>query len=573
MNRACLMTVLSFFLLCTSLVAQTEDEAARERQRKLVHLTDKLIAEAGELRLAENKAVIYAAVGQRLWDTDRKRAQGLFEESIAALLTAQAELELDRKKGLRYAAPDQSVRPNLLRTIAVKNASFALSSLYRTRPAAVQRAFGSAGKDSMIRGNGNEQYLVQNELNLEHYLVKLAAEQDPSKAVELLKASLKKGFTVETLNLLKKLHESDPSAAADLSNQIVAEVIRKISSRQGNIDYNLLQPGLGFLNEHLRERPETDLSFRFASADMKSLLDRLLSFVLEEGPRMQGRYYFYPLIQIAEKMRPDAVEKLRSLHRGSLSSGFSIHDDPRFGKLIHPETPIEQVLTEVPKLPLESRRQVYSNVANRLAAAGELTRARQIIADNFSDEALESAQAELTRQHVHHTINAGRFAEAEALIEQLEESARFPASISLAETIFYLNRTENKAQAVAVLERLRASVPTSPGTSTELSQLMQLIAAYSRIEPTAAFPIFESLIPSVNELTEASVKISAYNGSQNTRGGEIVIGSGWAGGIINDGSIVRGMAQFDMDRAIEAVKGFSRRELRVFLYQQLLEGL
>ena len=133
MNRACLMTVLAFSLLCTSLVAQSDDEAVRERQRKLVHLTDTLIAEAGELRLPENKAVIYAAVGQRLWDTDRKRAQGLFEESIAALLTAQAELELDHKKGLRYAAPDQPVRPNLLRTIAAKNAPFALSSLYRTR--------------------------------------------------------------------------------------------------------------------------------------------------------------------------------------------------------------------------------------------------------------------------------------------------------------------------------------------------------------------------------------------------------------------------------------------------------
>ena len=101
---------------------------------------------------------------------------------------------------------------------------------------------------------------------------------------------------------------------------------------------------------------------------------------------------------------------------------------------------------------------------------------------------------------------------------------------------------------------------------------MQLIAAYSRIEPTAAFPIFESIIPSVNELTDASVQISTYNGSQNTRRGEIVIGSGWGGRHHHDGSIVRGMAQFDMDRAIEAVKGFSRRDLRVFLYQQLLRA-
>ena len=137
MSRGSLSAVLACFLLFVSAGAQTEDEAARERQRKLVVLSEKLIAEAGEFSLPENKAVVFAAVGQRLWEIDRKRAQALFEQSIAALNSAQAEAEAERSRNVHNELiTGQSIRPNLLRTIAVKNAAFALSNLHRTRPPA-----------------------------------------------------------------------------------------------------------------------------------------------------------------------------------------------------------------------------------------------------------------------------------------------------------------------------------------------------------------------------------------------------------------------------------------------------
>jgi disulfide oxidoreductase YuzD len=517
---------------------------------------------------------VFAAVGQRLWEVDKKRAQALFEQSIAALLSAQAEAEAERSRNVHNELlTGQSVRTSLLRTIAVKNAAFALSSLQPTRPAALQRALAAnVKKDRRISGSGNEAYLVQNELALEHYLARLAAEQDPAKAAELLKASLKKGITVEALSLLKKLHEADPAGASDSAHQVVAELISKEFVKGRNIDNNLVQAGYTFLNDHLRDRPDSDQSFRFESADMKALVDRLISLVLDEAPRLQGRFYFYPLIQIADKMRPDAAEKLRRLYQNDPNRGFSPYEDPKVSKLMDAETPIEQVLTEASHLPVEMRRYVYSNASNRLVAAGQMGRARQLIADNFSDEALQTAQAELTRQHVYHTMNAGRFSEAEALIEELDESYRFSALISLADAIYYRNQKENKAQAFAVLERLRASMPSQPEKSSEMNQFMQLIAAYTRIEPTAAIPAFESLIPTINDLTDASIKINAYNGGHNIRRGEMVIAGGWTGGILTDGSVFRGMGQIDMDRSLEAVKGFSRRELRVFLYQQLLES-
>lgn len=574
MSRVSLSAVLACFLLFVSAGAQTEDEAARERQRKLIVLSEKLIAEAAEFSLPENKAVVFAAVGQRLWEIDRKRAQALFEQSIAALNSAQAEAEAERSRNVHNELiTGQSIRPNLLRTIAVKNAAFALSNLHRTRPPALQRAFaGNIEKDRKISGSGNEAYLVQNELALEQHLARLAAEQDPAKAAELLKASLKKGISGETLSLLKKLHEADAAEAAGLSSQIVNELIRKAPGSEGGFDYNLMQTGFAFLSDHIRERPETDASFRFASADMKSLADRLISLVLEEVPRQRGQFYFYPLIQIAEKMRPDAVEKLRNLHRTGPNNRVSIYDNPIVTKLLDNETPVEKVLSEAEKLPLDTRRYVYSNVSNRLVAAGEMGRARQLIADNYSDEALETAQAELTRQHVYHTMNAGRFSEAEALIEELEEPHCFSALISLADAIYYRNQKENKAQAFAVLERLRASMPSQPEKSSEMNQFIQLIAAYTRIEPTAAIPAFESIIPTINDLTDASFKINAYNGGHNIRRGEMVIANGWTGGILTDGSVVRGIGQIDMDRTLEVIKGFTRRELRVFLYQQLLES-
>jgi hypothetical protein len=566
--------VLMALFVCLPLYAQKEDEAAGERQRKIVSIAESLIADARQLTLPENRAVVLASTGSRLWVVDQKRAMNLFEDAVSELLAARAEAEIEHKKGRQNElVTGGSTRPSVLHSIAARNADFALKSLYRTRPAQIERALlTSSPKDTKIRTiSGNETHLAQNELALEQALLKMAADQNPERTVALLQAALKKGVTGEALNILRKLHESDPAAAAAMGSDVTSQLIRKGFAGGSQLDYNTIQVAQSFLTEHLRPRPATDKGFRFAASDMKALADKLVAFFLERGPEF-GYPYTQAILPIAEKMRPDAVEKLRELNRFSPRRGLTPHANEDYTRLMSHETPIEQIITEAPKIPVEMRRQIYHQAANRLVASGDTGRARQLLSDNFSDEALTNAQESLNYYHAHQLMNNGKFAEAEALINEFPEGNRFAALITLADSAFNRDQTENKAFAVGILGKAGMSIPSPLPTNTELQQMMQLIAAYSRIEPAEAFRLYEGIIPQINELSEATMVLNAFNGAHNIRRGEGVISSGGSA-IYFDGSSIRALSQKDFDRALALIGTFARREMRVMYKQQILESL
>jgi hypothetical protein len=576
MKKARSLSVLVILFVSYSIYAQQElDAAAVERQRKILALTESIIAETKGLRLPENRASVFAGLGNRIWEIDRKRSQELFRDAVAELIAAQADAESDRRQGRQTElVTGQSSRPTVLRAIANRDAEFALKSFYQTRPAAIERAMANgSARDGKIRGMpGSEAYLIQNELGLEQILLKQAADQNPEKAVALLQNAIKKGITGEALPLLQKLHEKNPAAASEMASEVVGQLMRKSFVVNGQPDYNSMQAAFSFLNEHIRSRSAADNGFRFATADMRSLMDKLVGFFLEKG-NQYGYPYSFQIVQVAEKMRPDVVEKLKEVERLAPRRGLSPFSDPNYSRLMNAETPIEQILAEAPKLPVELRRQAYQQTANRLMGAGDAARARQIINDNFSDEALANAKESLNWQQVHQLINNGKFAEAEALIEEFPDpNNRFSALVSLADAAYSRNIAENKNMAMGILSKAASYLPDRPENNNEMQQAMRLAAAYTRIEPAEAFRTIEGLVPYLNELTEASVVVNGFNNTHNIRKGETVMS---AGGSFNyvDGSVIRGLGQKDLERTLALVGSFTRREMRVGFLQLLLESL
>lgn len=565
----------AILFVCVPLFAQNQDDAAVERQRKITAVAESMISDARQLGLPENRAFVFANIGNRLWEVDPKRAQDLFEDSITELLAAQAEAEAERRKGRQgELLTSGSTRPHVLRTIAARNAEFALKGLYRSRPSAVETAILNANpKDSKIRSmTGGDAYLVQNELNLEQWLMRTAAEQSPERAVALLQAALKKGVGGDTLNLLKKLHEKNPAAAAEMGSEVVWRLLAKGFISGTQVDQSATQAALSFLAEHVRQRPPTDRDFRFNPGEMRSLADKLITFFYEKGSQF-GYGYGQQLIPIAEKMRPDAVAKIRELDRNTPRHGLWRNVDSDYSRLTNPETPIEQVLAEAPKISPEMRPQVYQSAAGRLVAAGETARARQILSDNFSDEALAEAQTNLNWHVVQNLINQGKFGDAEALIDQMPETTRFSAMISLSDAAFNRDSKENRSFSLGIISKAAAGIPLPLENSTDLQQIMQIIAAYSRVEPNEAFRIFEGIVPQLNELNEAAVVINAFNASQNSRRGELTLSNGGVNSVYIDGSVLRGLSQKDFDRAWTLIGTFSRREIRITFKQQILETL
>ncbi len=567
-------------ICCLGVFGQStdDDEVAKERLRRKELLIESISSDGRELRLPENRAILLARLGVKVWDIDQKRADDLFQDAITELLAAQAEVEAERLRGRQNdGLSNHNIRPQVLQMIAGRNADLALRSLFRTRPLAVERAMsGISSKDGKIRGSvGSDSYLAQNELNLEQTIARQAADQNPERAVALLQAVLKKGLTGDVLSLLRKIHERDPATAATLGSEAANRLGAKGFMAGDQVDYALVQTAISFLSDHLQKRAVSDKAFRFAPADMKSLADKLVSFFL--GRTAQPSYgYLQQVAPIVEKMRPDALEKITELSK--MPSGYygglrRTAADPEVAKLLNGETPIEEMIARAPNVPIESRAGIYQNAASRLVAEGNLSRARQIINDNFSDEALRSAQESLNWSYIHRTINEGKYGEAEVLIEEFNEPNRFSAMISLADAMYSRDMQANQSRAAGVLAKAAASLPPRPETSNEMQQFISLIAAYTRIQPNEAFRILDSLIPQINELTEASAIVSGFQSTYNFRRGEMLLTNASAFGVNIDGSIFRGLAQKDFDRTLALIGTFSRREVRVGFRQNLLDSL
>ena len=107
-------------------------------------------------------------------------------------------------------------------------------------------------------------------------------------------------------------------------------------------------------------------------------------------------------------------------------------------------------MSEAKKFPVNSRRQIYHTAANKLAQQGNLSRATEILTDNFDEDTLEEAIRNLNSQYSYTLMSAGRFSEAEAIIDGFPENTRVGALVNLA-TLFTGKSRENKSYAVAVL--------------------------------------------------------------------------------------------------------------------------
>ena len=557
-------------------LAQTSTEEAKEKERQKSDLLEQILADVPNLKLGENRAFVLAKVGNQLWETDEKRARSLFQNAVGELINAQILAEANRKSAAYQndLLNGQGTRPQILNIIASRDAELALEYLYKTRPAALAKAFSPqpAQKNSRIsEALTNNRYLAESEFNLEQSFIRLAADQNPERAAALLKESIKKGFSNETLNLLKRLYGKDAETANELASEIAEKLIRSKFTVEDQPHYQNVNAAVTLLTEFIREKTPAEKFVKFDDSQMRSLADKLISFYLNQ----EGSYYnHYQVIPIAQKFAPGSVEQLKKIQKSHPRHGPYVYYDPELNKIINGEATPEQMLAAAKKFPVMSQRQIYQQAATKLAQQGEMTRAIEVLNDNFSDDALEEAIRHLNVQHSYNLMGAGKFTEAERLIDEMPEGQRQTSYIYLANNIFQQNPSENKSQAVALLEKARVLISEKPENQTEMSQLMQIISAYSNIEPAKAFLLFEPLIPQINELADASVVLNGFQGGTSVRQGEFVMSQGMSYGFYGaDFSVFRAFLKNDFDRAMNLVNGFTRREIRIALKLQLAESV
>ncbi|MEO8648981.1 MAG: hypothetical protein ABI539_07435 [Acidobacteriota bacterium] len=561
-------------LAAGSLAAQQPDDKAKSRSAEKGILVEQVLGEIPNLRLAENRAGALARTGVLVCKSDPKLAAEIFRSSVSDLLSAQSFAEADRKN----PGPNQDLlnsqvtRPMILRMIAGCDAEFALQSLYKSRPTAVERAFAIPADAPPKLNNISPAYstLAQNEINLEQLFMRLAAEQNPDSTIDLLKASLKKGLSAETLSLLKRLNSKDPVAAAEMADEVIGRLMQTGFLSGNQPDRQAISLAGAILAEFARNKTPTETPIKFDPARVHSLLDRLVSFYVVNGKKY-GYSSFRNILPAADKLSPSAARQLRSLEATSRPT-VPGSQDSEFSKLLSTNPNADTLLAYARRASETNQRQAYFAAANKLADAGEYDRALAILNNTFSDETLENAIGSLNWYYVHLLMNKGRYSEAEQLIEQFGDNNRRAATVELAKALFRKDPVGNKNYAVTLLDKVRAELPARPETNFEMQQLVQLIVVYLDIEQSEGLRMFEPLIPLINDLSDASAMMWTFQGMLYVKQGEFMINQGFPYNLNLDPTIFRTMSQKDFDSTLKLVDGFNRREMRIWMKINLAEA-
>jgi hypothetical protein len=564
-------------LVCLVFGQKTESDE-KERARQRAALLDQIAADIPELKLAENRALAYARVGGMIWNDDQKRGRSFFLNAVNELMNAQASAETNHKASANQSEllTGQSTRPQILNAIASRDAQMALDMLVKTRPAAIAKALAiqpSQTSNKISNYSGNSNYLAQNEINMEQNFMRMAADQDPSRAEKLIKDALSKGVSGETLELLRKLAEKNSSEASDLASQVIDKMMQAKLIIDGQPNYQNSQMMVSFLNDDIAHQKPGDQALKFDPAQMRAMADRLISYYLDRGSQ-EASWLAYSITPIAEKYEPGTVDRIKTIAKNTGCRGCDEGYDPDVQKLLGDgDTTVAQLIAAGDKSPRNQRQQLYQTAANRMLEQGDMASARQLLSDKFSDDSLEEVLRGLDWQYTYTLINQGRFQEAEQMIDSFPEASRLGGLINLATTAYQRDPVTNKAYALAVIGKARDLIGDSPENSNEMQNLMQIVNTLTNMDPSEAIRVYESLVPQMNELSDAAAKINEFQGGGNVRNGEFLMSQGNSFGFYGaDFSPFRQFAKSDFDRTMKLIDGFSHREVRVSLKLQLAEG-
>ncbi|HEV7930378.1 MAG TPA: hypothetical protein VGP12_09650, partial [Nitrosospira sp.] len=315
-KTACILFCLAIIVFALPVFAQKEDEAAKERETRTIALLTQIANDARGLKLPENRAFVAAKAGAALWRADEKEARKLFDQAVTELIAAGAEGEAQTRNRQYFSnlIYGQEPRWSILNMIANCDASLALEAMARTRTASLNRALSGrsgGGESSERRAKdeisvyGNGQFAVT-EIQNEQRLIGMAADQDPSRAVALIRESIKRGVGYQTISLLQKVLTKDAAVANDLTREAIGKLLSVEFSAENTQHMETLA---NFLQEVSREPQPRELVLRAPEDLIRQMIDKMTGFWLD--PAVTGFYGRNNSFSVIEKYAPDRAAQVK----------------------------------------------------------------------------------------------------------------------------------------------------------------------------------------------------------------------------------------------------------------------
>ncbi|HVF48220.1 MAG TPA: hypothetical protein VNA17_11700 [Pyrinomonadaceae bacterium] len=588
---------LAILLLCSVVFTQTpttESDAEKEKKKKetaerVVKLLDDAIAEGGSLRLPQNRAVVMAIAGDLYWKYDSKRSRGLFRSAAEEILVFNQEAEKERRESPdAYAGVfdySTDVRFEILPLVAKHDAELAFDLLMLTRSARIAEAIAKMALpnakspgDGMFSFNPDRQR-VASELALEQRFALLAADENPEKAIKMIKESLAKGISTNVLALLQKLNKKDEKKATELAGDVIKKLVDSDLAR----DEEVLRTAMSFLQFAFKPPKGKDAKekqFTFSESLVKDLAAKMASTFLQGPKTMTMAMMLDQAMPVLEKFAPDKLPFLRQ-RQAELEAGMP----PEFKrmqeqqKLWNPNSTPEEILAQLPKLQNEYEKvSAHESLIRKIGEIEDDARARKLI-DQIQDEKTRTrAQDTYEAARIGRTASAGKLEDAKKLIGNLtKKKMQIERLVALATDFHKKGGEKEIAMAKGLMKDAKALTNENAETAEDWIDVMEVVKGYALIEPDTAFRMFEPFVDMVNEYIHANSVLSKYNARSSTfRKGELAIKV--SGNPYDQIPLFRFMPQMhllgkaDLERMNTVADRFNRADSRSMVKLYVLQG-
>ncbi len=575
MKKLIITSIIFTLLALSHAVAQTptsqpskeEQEKARvELERKVLSLLEEIVSDSQMLKLADNRAIVQATAADLLWPRDEKRARTYFRDALTTIGNSLSnEPQQDATQVYGYWMLLQ-LRHQLLRMVARRDPQLALDLLQATRP--------PMGNDSAQGRMLSSRYsqLSEEELALEQSLAVEAAANDPKRALQMAEDSLSKGVSYSLAPLLRKLQQKDADAAQRLAVDIIKKLQTENLSQNPSASFvaqdllrNALRPQEATLGAkeqaivaqakplNLDDQAKRDLANIIARAALSQTTDTSILLSIQ------------PLLPDLEKLVPERAEQLRKRVADAQKML-----DPRAKQWMEYEPLMQNgttdaILDAAQKAPPEMRNGLYNVAAWKLAQAGDLERARQIINDNVSGPEREQSLAMLDRRLIARAIEQGKLDEAKQLIARTPSKQARVAQIAL--LAMALAKKGERKLALELLAETKNLINTHPENQQEINTLLIVARAYADVEPARAFELIEPLVDEANDMISAAALLDKFStGQKFFRKDEMVLQPGFITANVMFTQYAKelgALARADFNRTKAVADRFQRNEVRL----------
>jgi hypothetical protein len=519
-----------------------KEKVQKELEKRVLEIIDQAVSDAATLKLAQNRAIVYAIAGDLYWKYDEKRARELFRNSGGEILVANSEADKDKKDSddpYSGVFEFSNIRNDILPMIAKHDADLALEMLVQTRPAKLVEAMTKAAQPNAKQDSGfmsfnPDQFRVRQEIALEQQFAVLAAEQNPDKAIKLIKDSLSKGISWNVLSLLQKLNQKDAKKAGGLADDVVQKIVDTDLTKK-NEDLGAAIRFLQYATNPNPPKNPNDKVFKFSETQVKNIADKLTATFLQPNNTLQMTMAMNQVMANLEKIVPEKIPLLKQRQTEAMKNlPPEIKRFQQQEKIWNQNSTPEEILADLPKLNEFEKASAYQSLANKIGQIDDDERAKKLIEQIPDEKARERANEQYESAKISRAADAGKLDDAKKLIKNLnQKKTQIQKLVALAIQFYKKNTDKDRETAVNLMKDAKALANEFPEDENELNDLMEVVKGYAVIDAPEAFRIFEPIIEQLNDFVQASAILSKYNKrSQTFKKGELLMkvnGYSWDG--------------------------------------------